>query len=91
MLDALRKLEKNPINDHISVATQTIGIERATPTLLERMVKSTIGFSDVVHDSSFSNLIRQKHDYFVSNSMLADCYFYLGYVNRNNFIKIKEP
>ncbi|WP_299293534.1 hypothetical protein [Nitrosopumilus sp.] len=90
MLDALRKLEKNPINDHISVATQTIGIERAIPTLLERMVKSTIGFSDVVNDSSFSNLIRFKHDYFVSNSMLANCYFYLGYVNRNNFISIKD-
>lgn len=90
MLDALRKLEKNPINDHISVGTQTIGIERATPTLLERMVKSSIGFSDVLNPSSFSSLIRKKHDYFVSNSMLADCYFYLGYVNRNNFIQIKD-
>ena len=90
MLDALRKLEKNPINDHISVATQTIGIERATPTLLERMVKSTIGFSNTVDDSSFSDLIRKKHDYFVSNSMLADCYFYLVYVNKNNFISIKD-
>ena len=90
MLDALRKLEKNPINDHISTGTQTIGIERATPTLLERMVTSTIGFSDVLTNSSFSSLIRKKHDYFVSNSMLADCYFYLGYVNRNNFIIIKD-
>lgn len=89
MLDALRKLEKNPLNDHISIGTQTIGIERATPTLLERMVKSTIGFSDII-TTSFSNLIRKKHDYFVSNSMLADCYFYLGYLNRNNFIRIKD-
>lgn len=90
MLDVLRKLEKNPINDHISIGTQTIGIERATPTLLERMAASTIGFSDVLASSSFSNLIKRKHDYFVSNSMLADCYFYLGYVNRNNFIAIKD-
>lgn len=90
MLDALRKLEKNPINDHISVATQSIGIERATPTLLGRMVKSTIGFSDAIEDAKFSNLIKQKHDYFVSNSMLANCYFYLGYVNRDNFISIKD-
>ena len=22
--------------------------------------------------------------------MLSDCYFYLGYINRNNFIKISE-
>ncbi len=91
MLDALRRLEKNPINDHISVGTQTIGIERAAPTLLERMVKSTIGFSDTLTaTSSLSDLIRRKHDYFVSNSMLADCYFYLGCLNRDNFIRIKD-
>ncbi len=90
MLGALRKLKRTSINDHISIVTQTTGIEHAAPTLLKRMTKSTIGFSDAVGDSGFSDLIRQKHDYFVSNSMLADCYFYLGYVNRNNLIRIKD-
>lgn len=90
MIDTLRKLKKTPINDHIVVATQSIGIERATSTLLERMTKSTIGFSDFVSDGSVSKLIRLKHDFFVTNSMLADCYFYLGYVNRDNFINIKD-
>ena len=90
MLDSLRKLKKNSINKHISVVTQTVGIERATPTLLERMLKSTIGFSDLVENNNHSEIIQQKHDYFVKNSMLSDCYFYLGYVNKEIFIQIKD-
>jgi len=90
MLDLLRKLEKSPINEYISVVTQTVGIERATPTLLERMLKSTIGFSDLVEKNNHSLIIQQKHDFFLKNSMLSDCYFYFGYINKENFIKIKN-
>lgn len=90
MLESLRKLKKNTINEHISVATQTVGIERATLTLLERMLKSTIGFSDIVEKNNYSQIIQQKHDFFVKNSMLSDCYFYLGYLNQENFVKIKD-
>ena len=90
MLDLLRRLKKSPINEHISVVTQTVGIERATPTLLERMLKSTIGFSDLVEKNNHSKIIQQKHNFFVKNSMLSDCYFYLGYINRGNFVKIKD-
>jgi len=90
LLDSLRKLEKSPINVHISTVTESIGIERATPSLLERMLKSTIGFSDLVEKNGHSKIIQNKHDYFVNNSMLSDCYFYLGYVNKENFIKIKD-
>jgi hypothetical protein len=90
MLDLLRKLRKSPINEHISVVTQTVGIERATPTLLERMLKSTIGFSDLVEKNNHSQIIQQKHDFFLKNSMLSDCYFYFGHINKENFIKIKD-
>ncbi len=90
MLNLLRKFEKSPINEHISVVTQTVGIERATPTLLERMLKSTIGFSDLVEKNNHSQIIQQKHDYFLKNSMLSDCYFYFGCINKENFIKIKD-
>jgi len=90
MLDLLRKLKKSTINEHISIVTQTVGIERATPTLLERMLKSTIGFSDLIEKNNHSKIIQQKHDFFVKNSMLSDCYFYLGYVNKENFVKIKD-
>ena len=90
MLDSFRKLEKNSINEHISIVTQTVGIERATLTLLERMLKSTIGFSDLVEKNNHSEIIQQKYNFFVNNSMLSDCYFYLGYINNENFIKIKD-
>ena len=90
MLDFLRKFKKNSINNHISDILQTIGIERATPTLLQRMLKSTIGFSDLVEKNNHSKLIQQKYDFFLKNSMLSDCYFYLGYTNKENFVKIKD-
>jgi len=90
MLDMFRKLEKSSINEHISIVTQTVGIERATPTLLERMLKSTIGFSDLVEKNNHSQIIQQKYDFFLKNSMLSDCYFYFGYINKENFIKIKN-
>ena len=90
MLDSMRKFSKSSVNEHISVVTQTVGIERATPVLLERMVKSTIGFSDMVEKNNSSQIIQKTHDYFVENSMISDCYFYLGYVNKENFIQIKN-
>ena len=90
MLDILRKFEKTPVNQHISTINQTVGIERAIPTLLERMLKSTIGFSEIVEKNNHSQLIQNKHDFFVKNSMLSDCYFYLGYINKENFVKIKD-
>ncbi len=90
MLDSLRRLEKDQINEHLSVVTSTVGIERATPTLLKRMMKSTIGFSDLVECNNHSAIIRKQHDFFVRNSMLSDCYFYLGYVNKENFVKMKD-
>ncbi|NIM25570.1 MAG: hypothetical protein GTN35_05265 [Nitrososphaeria archaeon] len=90
MLDELRKLEKNPINEKFSIINETVGVERSTPSLLERMLKSTIGFSDLVEKNNHSMIIQKKYDYFLKNSMLADCYFYLGYLNKQNFVKIKD-
>ena len=90
MLDLLRKLEKNSTNEHISIVTQTVGIERATPVLLERILKSTIGFSDLIEKNKHSEMMQQKHDFFVKNSMLSDCYFYLGYINKEIFVQIKD-
>ena len=90
MLDSMRQFEKTSINEKISIVNETVGIERSTPSLLKRMLKSTIGFSDLVEKNNHSLLIQKKHDYFVKNSMLSDCYFYLGYINKENFVKIKD-
>ena len=90
MLKVLRELPKNKTNETISVITDSIGIERATPSLLSRMLKSTIGFSDLIEGNSHSKIISRKYNYMIENSLLSDCYFYLGYVNRNNFKKTQD-
>lgn len=90
MLEAMRHFEKNSINEKISTVNETVGIERSTPSLLGRMLKSTIGFSDIVEKNNHSLIIEAKHDYFVKNSMISDCYFYLGYINKENFLKIQD-
>ena len=90
MLDFMRGFEKNRINESLAVVHQCLGIERATTSLLSRMIKSTIGFSDMVEANGHSKIIQKKHDYLLENSLLSDCYFYLGYTNRNNMIKIKD-
>ena len=90
MLKILRELPKNKTNETISVITDSIGIERATPSLLSRMLKSTIGFSDTIEGNFHSKSISRKCNYLIENSLFSDCYFYLGYVNRNNFKKIQD-
>jgi hypothetical protein len=90
MLEIMRGFEKNKINQGFSVVHQCLGIERASTSLLSRMVKSTIGFSDMVEKNNHSKIIQQKYDYLVQNVLLSDCYFYLGYINRNNVIKTKD-
>jgi len=90
MLKMLRESNKNKINELISPITESIGIERVTPSLLSRMLKSTMGFSDLIENNSHSKIISQKYRYMIENSLFSDCYFYLGYINRNNFKKIQD-
>ena len=91
MLALLRGLPDTPINQHISVVTQTVGLERASTISLLRMLKSTVGFSELVgNDRNHSQLIQQKYDFFVKNSMFSDCYLYLCCINQMNLISIKD-
>ena len=54
------------------------------------MLKSTMGFSDLVENNFHSKVISQKYHYMIENSLFSDCYFYLGYINRDNFKKIQD-
>ncbi len=90
MLEITRNLKKNEINQAFSVIHQILGVERASTSVLPRMVKSTMGFSDMVENNGHSKIIKRKYDYLVENLLLSDCYFYLGYINRNNIVKIKN-
>ncbi len=89
-LDRLRNLAPSPVSDRASIVNDCIGVERATTSLLERMCKSTVGFSDKVKHSHHSRIIREKTRYFIKNSMLADCYMYLSCINHANFVSLKD-
>jgi len=90
MLGFIRKFAKNNKNVTFSGIEEIIGLERATQSLLERMIKSTIGFSDMTENNNHGVIIQKKYDYLVANSLLSDCYFYLGYLNKNNIISIRD-
>ncbi|RNJ80193.1 MAG: hypothetical protein D9C04_02405 [Nitrosopumilus sp. B06] len=84
MLDALRSMQK--AGRHIETVTKTVGTERATPTLLERISKSAVGLADMA--GYISQTIEPKRDYFVKNSMPSDCYFYLCHSSRESFVNL---
>jgi hypothetical protein len=90
MMEIMREMKTDKINQKFSIIHQILGIERSSTSLLSRMVKSTVGFSDMTENNGNSGIIQKKYEYFVANSLLSDCYFYLGYVNRNNVIKIRN-
>lgn len=90
MLEYIRKFKKSKANESFSVIADVIGLERATQSLLPRMMRSTVGFSDMVEDNQNSKIIQKKYDYFMNNSLFSDCYFYLGYMNRNNLVSIRD-
>ncbi len=90
MMEITRQLKKNDTNQTFSLVHNILGVERASTSVLARMVKSTMGFSDMVENNGNSGIIKRKYEYLIENSLLSDCYFYLGYINRNNILKIKN-
>jgi hypothetical protein len=90
MLEFIRRSDKNKTNESFLTVAEAIGLERATPSLLDRMSKSTIGFSDMVEANNHSTIIQKKYEYLVNNSLLSDCYFYLGCINKNNIVSIRD-
>ena len=90
MLEVIRNMKKDKVNQKFSIIHQILGIERSSTSLLSRMVKSTVGFSNMVENNGNSEIVIKKYEYLVDNSLLSDCYFYLGYVNRNNLLRVKN-
>tara|TARA_B100000029_G_scaffold469619_1_gene507631 strand:- start:89 stop:976 length:888 start_codon:yes stop_codon:yes gene_type:complete len=90
ILDTIRNLKNNKNNNSLSLVTEYIGLERSTTSLLTRMLKSTQGFSDMIEKNNHSKIIQKKSEFLISNSLFTDCYLYLGYINRNNFYKIRN-
>ncbi len=89
-LSLIRNLKQKNTNQFVDKIIAESGIERATSSLLSRMLKSSSGFSDMIENNQNSSIIEKKANYLIQNSLFADCYLYLIYQNRNNFYKIKD-
>ena len=89
-LPSIRNLKEKNSNQFVDKLIAETGIERATPSLLSRMLKSSSGFSDMIENNQNSLIIEKKANHLIQNSLFADCYLYLIYQNRNNFYKIKN-
>jgi len=89
-LSLLRNLKHEPNTQFSEKIISETGIERATPSLLSRMSKSSCGFSDMIENNQNAKIIEKKSNYLIENSLLSDCYLYLTYQNKNNFYKIKD-
>ena len=88
-LSSMRNLKEKNTQFADKIISET-GIERATKSLLTRMLKSSIGFSDMVEQNNNSIIIEKRANYLIQNSLLSDCYLFLNYQNRKNFNKIKN-
>ena len=89
-LSYMRNLKQKTMNQFTDKIISETGIERATTSLISRMLKSTCGFSDMIENNQNSIIIERKANYLIQNSLLSDCYLYLNYQNRNNFLKLKN-
>ena len=89
-LSLIRNLKQKNTIQFVDKIIAESGIERATSSLLSRMLKSSSGFSDMIENNQNSSIIEKKANYLIQNSLFADCYLYLIYQNRNNFYKIKN-
>ena len=90
MLNTIRNLEATQTNKTLALVIDSLGLERSTPSLLNRMSKSAIGLSDLVEKNNNSKIIQKKIDCLIMKSLFSDCYFYIGYIIRNNFYRIKN-
>ena len=89
-LSSIRSLKQKDTSQFIDKIISETGIERATSSLLPRMLKSTCGFSDMIEKNQNSIIIETKANYLIENSLLSDCYLYLNFQNKINFYKIKN-
>ena len=89
-LSSIRSLKQKDTSQFVDKIISETGIERATSSLLPRMLKSTCGFSDMIEKNQNSTIIETKANYLIKNSLLSDCYLYLHFQNKINFYKIKN-
>ncbi len=80
MMARFRAMPKSATNEGLSAVGECLGLERATPSLLDRMAKSAAGFAGMAGLGELAvaaMLAKARH--LESESLLADCHYYIGY------------
>lgn len=79
MMSSLRTLPNSAPNNILTDVYECLGIERATPSLLERMTKSAVGFLGMTKAGKLEmQTVELKAQHLASLSVLADAYYYVG-------------
>ena len=93
----LLKIKACCVSMDIETSNETMNLHQKSKNVLpfigihpEMAQKESEPVYDLIEKNNHSELIQQKYAFFLENSMLSDCYFYLGYVNKENFVKIKD-
>jgi hypothetical protein len=76
-LNQLRQVEvqKDYIKEAIQTCIESLGIERATRTIINRSYKA---LREILKDAYDLELLASKIQYLLNNGLLADCYYYIG-------------
>lgn len=78
MMSQLRALPNTAPNNSLSTVYDCLGLERSTPSLLERMLKSAIGFLNMAGIGEIeSQVIAAKAHHLESVSLFTDSYYYI--------------
>lgn len=85
-LDQLRQLEvhKDFINEAIQLCIESLGIERATRTIINRSYKA---LKEILKERYDIGLLQSKIEFLVQNGLIADCYYYIGKLVCNHLEK----
>ena len=75
----LRELPKSAANETLQAVYECLGLERAAPPLLGRMLKSAVGFARMAGAGPLATgAISGKAASLESSSLPADCHYYIG-------------
>jgi hypothetical protein len=85
-LNQLRQLEvhKDFINEAIQLCVESLGIERATRTIINRSFKA---LKEILKQRYDIELLSSKVEYLLEHGLLADCYYYIGKLVCNHLEK----
>lgn len=85
-MNQLRQLEvrKDFINEAIQLCIESLGIERATRTIINRSYKA---LKEILKERYDIGLLQSKIEFLVQNGLIADCYYYIGKLVCNHLEK----